>query len=408
MSTTRGVARIHSRRRTWPCRKCVYCAAVAADRGLWLDAALAISVAGAVLADALLATAPTGGLAPVDYVLLLGGTLVLAARRHAPRTTLLITVIGMVGYSLRVAPDPVVAVPVLIALYTVVEAGHRLLAIAAAVPLVAGTVANSLANAQGRTPREAIQAAILPVGWFVAAVVAGEVSRHRGAYLRQVEQRAADAERTREEVALRRAEQERLRIARELHDSLTHSISIIKVHAGVAVHLARKRGEPIPEALLAIQAASADATRELRDTLHVLRNENDGSPSCGLPRLPELVAQTREAGLPVELNVTGQKRDLPAEVDRAAYRIVQEALNNVARHAGPATASVTIEHGQDAVTVRVDDDGGATTDTPLVPGVGLIGMRERVTALGGRLSAAPRPQGGFTVHAVLPLPGPTS
>jgi signal transduction histidine kinase len=173
------------------------------------------------------------------------------------------------------------------------------------------------------------------------------------------------------------------------------------------VHLARKRGEPVPEALLAIQAASAAAIRELRDTLHVLRDE-DGSPGCGLGRLPELVTRTREAGLPVELTVTGRQHDLPADVDRAAYRIVQEALTNVARHAGPATASVSIDHGPDAVTVRVDDDGRTAADTPLVPGVGLIGMRERVTALGGRLCADRRREGGFTVHAVIPLSGRTS
>jgi signal transduction histidine kinase len=198
-----------------------------------------------------------------------------------------------------------------------------------------------------------------------------------------------------------------LRIARELHDSLTHSISIIKVHAGVAVHLARKRGEQVPEALLAIQAASADATRELRDTLHVLRDEDGESPACGLDRLPALVARTRDAGLPVTLTVTGQQRDLPAEVDSAAYRIVQEALNNITRHAGTATASVTIDRGPRALAVQVDDDGRATVDAPAVPGVGLIGMRERVSALGGRLRAAPRPDGGFTVKADIPLPGPT-
>jgi signal transduction histidine kinase len=380
---------------------------VGSDRGFWLDAALATSIAGVVLADALLASARTGGLSPLDYLLLLGGTLVLLARRRAPRTVLLITVIGMVGYSVRVAPDAIVAVPVLIALYTVVDAGHRLLAITVATPLIAGTVVNSLANAEGRTVREAVQAAILPVGWFVAAVVAGEVSRHRHAYLQQVERRAAEAERTREEVALRRAEQERLRIARELHDSLTHSISVIKVHAGVAVHLARKRGEQVPEALLAIQAASADAARELRDTLHVLRDGSAPPSACGLDRLPELVARIRDAGLPVTLTVTGAPSSVPAEVDRAAYRIVQEALNNVARHAGPATASVSIHSGPKALTVRVDDDGRATLDAPPVPGVGLIGMRERVSALGGRLSAEPRPGGGFTVRADIPLPETT-
>lgn len=377
-----------------------------AVRGFLLDAALAMSIAGVVLADALLATARTGGLALLDHLLLLGGTLVLVARRRAPRTVLVISVIGMVGYSVRAAPDAIVAVPVLIALYTVVDAGHRLLAVAVATPLVAGTVVNSLAQAEGRTVREAVQQAILPVGWFVAAVVAGEVSRQRRAYLQQVERRATEAERTREEVALRRAEQERLRIARELHDSLTHSISVIKVHAGVAVHLARKRGEPVPDALLAIQAASAEATRELRDTLQVLRDGNQEPPACGLDRLPALVAQTRDAGLPVTMTVTGRRSSVPADVDRAVYRIVQEALNNVVRHAGPTTARVSIDHGPRALTVRVDDDGRATVDPPPLPGVGLIGMRERVTALGGRLAAEPRPGGGFTVRAVIPLPEP--
>jgi signal transduction histidine kinase len=197
-----------------------------------------------------------------------------------------------------------------------------------------------------------------------------------------------------------------LRIARELHDSLTHSISVIKVHAGVAAHLARKRGEQVPEALLAIQAASADAARELRDTLHVLRDGDRESPACGLDRLPALVARTRDAGLSVTLSVTGRQGDLPDEVDRAVYRIVQEALTNVTRHAGPATASITIARGPRALTVQVDDDGTATVDAAQVPGVGLIGMRERVSALGGRLSAEPRPDGGFTVRADIPLPGP--
>jgi signal transduction histidine kinase len=377
------------------------------DTALWLDTALAMSIAGVVLADALLASAGTGGLAPLDHLLLLGGTLVLLARRRAPRTVLLITVIGMVGYSVRAAPDAIVAVPVLVALYTVVDAGHRLLAITVATPLITGTVLNSLANAEGRTVREAVQAAILPVGWFVAAIVAGEVSRHRRAYLQQMERRAAEAERTREEVALRRAEHERLRIARELHDSLTHSISVIKVHAGVAVHLARKRGEPVPDALLAIQAASSDAARELRDTLHVLRDGNGEPSASGVDQLPALVARIREAGLPVTLSVTGVPQRVPAEIDRAAYRIVQEALNNIIRHAGPATASVSVDHGPRTLSVRVDDDGRATVDAPPVPGVGLIGMRERVSALGGRLSAEPRSEGGFTVRADLPVPEQT-
>ena len=143
-----------------------------------------------------------------------------------------------------------------------------------------------------------------------------------------------------DEVARRRAMEERLRIARELHDSLTHSISVIQVQAGVAVHLARKRGEEVPPALLAIQEAGADAVRELRATLGVLRSEEDGDGS-GLGQLDRLVARARAAGLPVTVTVTGAERPLPPEVDQAD-RIVQEALTNVSRHAGQARASVQL------------------------------------------------------------------
>jgi signal transduction histidine kinase len=192
-----------------------------------------------------------------------------------------------------------------------------------------------------------------------------------------------------------------LRIARELHDSLTHSISLIKVQAGVAVHLARKNGQAVPPALLAIQDASGEAMRELRATLGVLRADEE--PVGGLDRLDDLLTRARDAGLPTTLTVAGTRRGLPPVVDRTAYRIVQEALTNVARHAGPATATVTMSYAEDSLTVQVDDDGRAAATGPPVPGVGLVGMRERVTALGGSLHAGPRPVGGFTVRARLPL-----
>jgi signal transduction histidine kinase len=224
-------------------------------------------------------------------------------------------------------------------------------------------------------------------------------------HVREVEQRADEAERTRDEAAQRRAMEERLRIARELHDSLTHSISVIRVQAGVAVHLARKRGEEAPPALLAIQEASADATRELRTTLSVLRSEDDGDDN-GLGQLDRLVARAQSAGLPVTVTVTGAQRPLPPEVEQAAYRIVQEALTNVSRHAGPACASVQLHYTPDALAVQVDDDGPGTapgtSPRPAGPGLGLIGMRERVTALGGRLHTGPRDSGGFQVRAEFP------
>ena len=165
---------------------------------------------------------------------------------------------------------------------------------------------------------------------------------------------------------------------------------------------------------LAIQEAGADAVRELRATLGVLRSEEDGDGS-GLSQLDSLVARAQAAGLPVTVTVTGAQRPLPPEADQAAYRIVQEALTNVSRHAGAASASVHLHYTPEALSVRVDDDGQGTvinTGTsagarPSGPGLGLVGMRERVSALGGQLHAGPRDGGGFEVRAELPARAPS-
>ncbi|WP_239165006.1 sensor histidine kinase [Actinoplanes palleronii] len=238
---------------------------------------------------------------------------------------------------------------------------------------------------------------MLELAWLIAAAAAGEA-------LRQAERRADEAERTREENALRRADEERLHIARELHDSLTHQISVIKVQAEAAVHVAQKRGEPVPDALLAIRDAGREAARELRATLEALRDD-DTSPPLGLDHLPDLVKRAAATGLRASLSVEGERAAVPVAVDRTAYRIVQESLTNVARHARAGTASVRVAYHPGAVVIQVDDDGIAMPRTPSVPGVGLLGMRERVTALGGELRAEPRDEGGFTVHAELPVDG---
>ncbi len=243
-------------------------------------------------------------------------------------------------------------------------------------------------------------------GWLISAGVMVVTSRIWQLHLREVEQRAEEAERTRDEAARRKAVEERLRIARELHDSLTHSISVIQVQAGVAVHLARKRGEDVPPALLAIQEAGADAVRELRATLGVLRSEEDGDGS-GLTQLDSLVARARAAGLPVTLTVTGARGPLPPGADQAAYRIVQEALNNVSRHAGQACASVHLCYTPETLLIQIDDDGAGTGTGPSGPGLGLAGMRERVSALGGQLQAGPQDGGGFRVRAELPARAPS-
>lgn len=241
-------------------------------------------------------------------------------------------------------------------------------------------------------------------GWLVSAAASAVALRLWQIRIRDLQARAEEAERTKEETASRRAMEERLRIARDLHDSLTHSISVIKVQSGVAAHLAEKRGEQVPPALQAIAQASADATRELRATLSALRQQT--SSDTGLEHLPALLDRARSSGIPVTLTQTGTRTTVPTSVDLAAYRIIQEALTNVGRHAGSAPTTVCVAFLPRSLTVQVDNDGPRLPEPP-APGLGLIGMRERVTALGGRLRAEPRPEGGFTVVAELPLDAAT-
>ncbi|KAK1183868.1 sensor histidine kinase [Streptomyces sp. NBS 14/10] len=359
-----------------------------------MDWALAAGVAAT-----LLITGQSGEHSPTSfdllgYALLAAGGLALVARRRAPVPVLAVTGLCAVGY--QAAGFDVPAVAYLFAVYAAVRAGHRAITVAASVTMLAALPLAALASGLHNTGEAFARArGALELAWLIAAGAAGEA-------LRQAERRAEEAERTREETARRRADEERLRIARELHDSLTHQISVIKVQAEVAVHVARKRGEQVPEALLAIQEAGREAARELRATLEALRDD-DTAPPRGLDDVPELVERARTFGLDATLSIEGQRHDMPAAVGRTVYRIVQESLTNIARHANAATASVRIDCRPDALMVHIDDDGKATPDTAPTPGVGLLGMRERVTALGGRLRAEPRGEGGFTVQAHLPV-----
>jgi signal transduction histidine kinase len=245
-------------------------------------------------------------------------------------------------------------------------------------------------------------------GWLTASFVAGEVSRARNAYLKEVERRAIDAERTRDEEVRRHASEERMRIARELHDVLAHSISVINVQAGVALHLLDRQPEQARPALVAITEASKNALGELRATLGVLRGADDDDPRAPAPtlaQLNDLVTTATTAGVRVQVNVTGAERPLPPGVDLAAYRIAQESLTNVARHARPATATLSIAYGADELVVEVQDDGRTADARAFRAGHGLIGMRERAASVGGELDAGPRPEGGFRVRARLPLNG---
>ncbi|MFD3514983.1 sensor histidine kinase [Streptomyces sp. NPDC058657] len=356
-----------------------------------LDLLLAVVICGAVLLASL--TGP--GLDPLGGLLVVCGSLVLAVHRWAPLPVLAVSAVCMLGYVVHAQPGTSAAFPVVAGVHAVTRQGHRAGAVVVGVLFLVGFF---LAEPSGG----GLERTLLLHGWFICAGITGLVEKNWQAYLRQTEQRAAEAERTREEAALRRAGEERLRIARELHDSLTHSISIVKLQAGVAVHLARKRGEDVPAALIAIQEASGEAMRELRATLEVLRTDVV-PPGTGLDRLPELIERARAAGLAVTVTRTGEEQELPGAVDRAAYRIVQEALTNVARHAGRAKADVQFNCAADVLTVRVENDGDERAAAPPPPGTGLTGMRERVAALGGELDAGPREGGGFVVQAQLPL-----
>ncbi|MFH8360171.1 sensor histidine kinase [Streptomyces anulatus] len=380
-----------------------------ARRAYLLDGALAAAITAAVAAAAWAASSPGA----LDLLLLVTGSLALAGHRRAPRAVLAVTTLCLFGYVVLDQPGSWAAFPVVVAVHAAARSGHRAYGIGAGAAFLAGYAGVLFVSGPGAG--ETVERALLLLGWFLCAGVTGLIDKNWQAYLHQTEQRASDAERTREETALRRAGEERLRIARELHDSLTHSISIVKLQAGVAVHLAHKRGVAVDPALLAIQEAGGEAMRELRATLEVLRTdgpEEPLSPGAGLARIGELTERARAAGIALSVRTDGDARTLPEDVDRTAYRIVQEALTNVARHAGRARTVVRIGYTERILTVAVLDEGPCAPGSAITPGTGLTGMRERVAALGGTLVAAPRPDGGFAVHAelplALPLPGAVS
>jgi MYXO-CTERM domain-containing protein len=336
------------------------------------------------------------------YEPLAWGLLVLSAaglllRRRSPEAALVATAVPVWVYlALGYSGGPVY-LAVIGALIGAIVRGHRVSAwVALAVgypmfvwvaPLVAGKPPPSLAAAVG------------VAAWLVAFAVIVELVKTR-------RERATEFRRTRAEESRRRAGEQRMAIARELHDVLAHHISLISVQAGVALHLMDEQPEQARTALTAIREASRESLGELRSVLELLRHGEEGAPRApapGLEALDALVERTSAAGLPVVVEVTGTARPLPAAVGLAAYRIVQEALTNVTRHAGrPATATVRLGYAPDQLTVEVTDDGPGAEDISGT-GSGLLGMAERAAALGGQLDAGPRPDGGFRVAARLPV-----
>jgi signal transduction histidine kinase len=334
---------------------------------------------------------------PLAWALLVLSAAGLLLRRRSPEAALVATSIPVWVYLALGYPRGLVFLAMIGALVGAIVHGRRIAAWVAlavwypmfvwVVPLVAGRPLPSPAAAVGLG------------AWLVAFAVIVELVTTR-------RERAAEFRRTAAEEARRRAGEQRMAIARELHDVLAHHISLISVQAGVALHLMDEQPEQARTALTAIRQASRESLGELRSVLELLQRGEEGAPRApapGLEALDALVERTSAVGLPVTVEVTGAVRPLPAAVGLAAYRIVQEALTNVTRHAGrPVTATVRLDYAPDQLTVEVTDDGPGAEDTSGT-GSGLLGMAERAAALGGQLDAGPRPGGGFRVAARLPV-----
>jgi signal transduction histidine kinase len=372
-------------------------------------------------------------------VLLVLTGLVLVFRRRWPVAVFLAQATASVWYYGAGYPDGPNWVAVFVALYTLTAYGdgHRSRRIATGG--VALLVVSWLAAAAVHPPND-VGWLFFRIGTAVMAAVLGESVRMGRVLAAEAQERADRAERTREEEARRRVDAERLHIAREVHDTVAHAIAIINVQAGVTAHVLDKRpsmggvagsgmAQQARETLLTIEQTSARALRELRATLGVLRQADEGrAPASGLDRIEELTSLARDAGLDVKVEVSTPShearrdgtepapvmpRELPGPVDRAAYRILQESITNVIRHAGPARVTVGVEYGPQDLRIRVTDDGcgGRTAGRPEAvdgAGRGIAGMRERCALLGGELTAGPRASGGFEVHARLPLPLPAT
>jgi signal transduction histidine kinase len=333
------------------------------------------------------------------YALLLAGPVALLLRRRYRIPVLVVTGAVTVAYLLRGYPYGPVAFAPLVAAVGTLRTGRR-------VPVwVLAAVGYAACVGLGRIPAVHVRylrfgdafVALLVVG---GALLLGEAARVQARYLAELTRTRSEQARVRAEQERRRASEERLQIARELHDVLGHHLSLINVQAGVGLHLMDEQPEQARTALLAIKQASAEALREVRSVLGVLRAEDEQAPRSPAPSLANLDALVEDAR--ARTVVEGLPRQVPAELDRAAYRIAQEALTNVRRHAGPdATATVTIGYRPDALVVRVVDDGpGGLAGEG---GNGIAGMRARAAALGGTLTAGPAAAGGFQVEATLPF-----
>jgi signal transduction histidine kinase len=326
------------------------------------------------------------------------------SRRLWPLPILAMTTIAAIAMTVEAGgQQPILMITLVVVVYTAAYGLERhrmwLMATAVALPLYVTVVFTS--DSSWWAPQN-----LGVLAWIGLATAVGDASRTRQAYVAEVEERARRAELARDSEAGRRVAEERIRIARELHDVVSHHIAMINVQAGAARHVLSDQPEVAGSALDHIRRASDTVLRELASVVGVLRQADDldgiTEPTRGLARFSELLGTAAAAGLRVEHHQHGTARELPALVDLAAYRILQEALTNAQKH-GTGTASVTVKYTAGHVVLEVTNQIGARGSAG---GYGLVGMRERATATGGTLKTGQRPDGTFRVRAVLPAPIP--
>jgi signal transduction histidine kinase len=362
---------------------------------------LAVQLTGAAVSDRYAhAFNPPHPLGALGWVLLAAGPVALVARRQHPVPVLWVNLAGTLPWS---SAAGWAQISFIIAFFAAATAGKRYWAWLALAINFAWAIWLAPLIYGYRFP--SFNDALLLAGWVLAVAIAAEAYRLRA-------ERVAATKASRQIDQRRRQSEERLRVARDLHDVIGHNISLINVQASMGLDLIDSQPEQARAALSAIKSASREALEELRTMLTTLRHDDDvapRSPAPGLDRLPELIELTRAAGLSVEVEVAGKAPPLPGAVQLAAYRIIQESLTNVARHAGQARVTVRVTYDDTIMCVQIDDDGTAPSGggSAIGTGSGITGMRERAAALGGELSAGFRHGGGFRVSAQLPV-GPAA
>jgi len=365
------------------------------------DAALAALVAGGSLLAVVAGPPGASGQAPAgrDWVAAAVAFALIVLRQRLPMTILVASAAAAVVATITDARREVFVAATVIAVYTVASrAGRRIAWLAGGFTALALSVTGVIWTDEGWQN-------LAIVAWIGMATAFGDATRTRRAYIAAVEERARRAEQTREQEARRQVAEERVRIARDLHDVVAHHIAVINVHAGLASHTLRSNPDKAEESLNHVLQAAQTVLDELATILAVLRQNTDSAaptePVRGLSRLGELLESLATAGLRVGHHQDGKARPLPPAVDHAAYRIAQEALTNAHKHGAGATAQLRIEYTPDGIVIDVSNPApNSSTGTGV--GHGLTGMRERALAVGGTFTAGRTPSSHFHVKTVLP------